>query len=42
MPGKVLVIDDDSDVRETICDILRAADYDVKQATNGQQGFEVF
>ena len=40
MSGKVLVIDDDHDVRETIGDILRAAGFDVEQAGDGNQGLE--
>jgi DNA-binding response OmpR family regulator len=42
MSGKILVIDDDDDVRETICDILRAAGYEVEQASDGDQGLRAF
>ena len=42
MNGKVLVIDDDRDVRETICNILQAGSYDVEQAKDGNQGLMAF
>ncbi len=42
MPGKILVIDDDDNVRETICDTLLAAGYEVEQARDGDQGLRTF
>lgn len=38
---KVLVIEDNSDVRENICEILELANYDVLSAQNGKRGVEL-
>ena len=37
---KILVIEDDPDVRSGIVDILMFSDYEIIQAENGQQGYE--
>ena len=38
--GRVLVIDDDEDIRKTVRLILTKADYDVVEAEDGEQGVE--
>jgi len=38
---RVLVIDDDVDVREMICKMLAGEDYDVLAAANGKEGMEI-
>jgi len=36
-PGQyILVVDDDDDFRETLCEVLREAGYPVQQAENGE------
>ena len=35
MPGKILIVDDDAHMRETICDNLEVAGYEVFQAESG-------
>lgn len=40
MNYKVLVIEDDSGIRETLCDLLITMSYSVKAASNGQEGLE--
>ena len=37
-PQKILIIEDDAALRETICDILEAANYEVKDTNNGKEG----
>ena len=41
-PVRILVIDDDEDVREVLTDILRTAEHDVVAAKNGAEGLELF
>jgi len=38
---RVLVIDDDVDVREMICKMLNGNDYDVLAAANGKEGMQI-
>ncbi|UKV13252.1 response regulator [Thalassospiraceae bacterium SW-3-3] len=42
MPPKILFIDDDNMVRQTITEGLRASGFTVVSASNGQQGLENF
>jgi CheY-like chemotaxis protein len=37
----VMVVDDDPDVRETVCDVLALQGYDVVPATNGQEALDI-
>jgi YesN/AraC family two-component response regulator len=39
---KVLIAEDERDIRETIADILRDEDFEVFEAQNGKVGFEIF
>ncbi len=39
MKKKILVIEDDTDVRENICEILLEENYEVLEAKNGIEGF---
>jgi CheY-like chemotaxis protein len=39
-PKKVLVIEDDSDIRNSLRDILQLEEMDVVLATNGQEGLD--
>jgi CheY-like chemotaxis protein len=38
--GRILIVDDDPDFSESVTVFLRAHDYDVAQATNGEEGLE--
>lgn len=40
--GKLLIIDDDEVVRESLAAYLEDSDFDILQAANGQQGLSVF
>ncbi len=40
MKAKILVVDDDSDIRESLCWVLQSEDYEVALAANGQQASE--
>lgn len=40
-PGKILVIDDDADVRKVLCDNLGECGHDVIGAENGYKGLEI-
>ena len=40
MATRILIIDDDTAVRESITDVLESADYEVDQARNGLEGLE--
>jgi CheY-like chemotaxis protein len=40
-PGRVLLIDDDRDVREVLADGLRAAGFDVAEAATGAEGLRL-
>jgi two-component system chemotaxis response regulator CheY len=35
VPGRVLVVDDDEEIRETLCTVLQAEGYDAFEARNG-------
>jgi CheY-like chemotaxis protein len=37
---RILVIDDDSDIRETLADVLSSAGYEVTTAANGREGLD--
>lgn len=39
---RVLVIDDDTDVRAVVCEVLGRAGYDVEVAEDGERGMERF
>jgi DNA-binding response OmpR family regulator len=39
---KVLLVDDDPSVRESLCRVLQSEDYDVVTAGNGQEALECF
>lgn len=38
MGNKVLLIEDDPDIREIVCVILKSQNYDITQAVNGKEG----
>lgn len=38
---KILVVEDDFDIRESIIDILELNDFDAYPAANGQEGFDL-
>lgn len=38
---KILVVEDDVDIRESLMDILELNDFDVFSAANGKEGFDV-
>ena len=40
MKNKILIIEDNSDVRENLCEILALSGYEAISATNGKQGVE--
>ena len=40
-PGRVLIIDDEADVRELFCDILRGAGFEAVSAESGAAGLEI-
>ena len=40
-PGRVLIIDDDLDVRETLAEGLRGAGFDVAEASSGAEGLRL-
>jgi CheY-like chemotaxis protein len=40
MATRILIIDDDTAVRESITDVLESAEYQVDQARNGLEGLE--
>jgi DNA-binding response OmpR family regulator len=40
-PARILLIEDDDLVRESISDLLMLADYDVTTAVNGKEGLEI-
>ncbi len=37
---KILIVEDDIGIRESLCDILEISGYDVSTANNGKQGFD--
>lgn len=37
---KILLVEDDSGIRETLSDILEISGYDIRTASNGKQGFD--
>ncbi len=41
MTHKVLLIEDDPDIREIVCVILKSQSYDVTQAVNGKEGLSL-
>ncbi|MHB0937463.1 MAG: response regulator [Armatimonadota bacterium] len=41
MAKRILVIDDEADIRDLIAQVLKSAGYEVLHATNGQQGLEM-
>src|SRR3990172_11204918 len=41
-PARILVIDDDDEVRETLCNILRSAGFEATVARNGKEGVRLF
>ncbi len=41
MPGTVLVVDDDFDIRECISELLAAEGFDVHSASNGREGLDL-
>jgi CheY-like chemotaxis protein len=40
-PTRVLVVDDEHDIRETLADVLTAEGYSVQTAANGQEALDV-
>jgi signal transduction histidine kinase/ActR/RegA family two-component response regulator len=40
--SKILVVDDDEDVRETIVDTFRGVPYEIRQASDGAEGLSLF
>jgi DNA-binding response OmpR family regulator len=42
MTQKILVVDDEHSIRESLCKVLRAEDYEVVCAENGQEAIEKF
>ena len=40
-PTRVLVVEDDDDVRRSVCDILRRCGYDVAEAFDGQAAIDI-
>jgi two-component system chemotaxis response regulator CheY len=38
--AKILIIDDEKNLRETICELLSYAGYDVRDAQDGMEGLE--
>lgn len=40
-PPTILVIDDDDDLRETVCMLLKLAGYDVTAAANGREALDL-
>jgi CheY-like chemotaxis protein len=40
-PGRVLIIDDEADVRELFCDILHGAGFEAVSAESGAEGLEI-
>jgi CheY-like chemotaxis protein len=40
-PGRVLIIDDEADVRELFCDILQGAGFEAVSAESGAEGLEI-
>ena len=42
MKKKILVVDDESSIRESLSKVLHAEDYDVVSAENGQEAIEKF
>jgi len=41
MPKRVLIIDNEEDIRELIVQVLESADYEVLRAAGGEQGLEI-
>jgi len=41
-PTRILVIDDDDEVRQTLCNILRSAGFETTAARNGEEGLRLF
>ncbi len=41
-PIRILVIDDDDEVRDTLCNILRSAGFEATAARNGEEGLRLF
>lgn len=41
-PSRILVIDDDDDTRETVCNIFTHFGYEVESARNGADGLRLF
>jgi CheY-like chemotaxis protein len=39
-PGRVLVVDDDADIRDSIADILELRGYEVARAANGREALD--
>ncbi len=39
--SRILVVEDDEAVRETICVVLEAAGHDIAEATNGEEGLRL-